>query len=275
MEANKILRSDFLDLLFEGRNKDYGAYELRRKYNKRIGLALTITAVVALVAVGGSLLANQLSPSTDDKEVRDVVIADIKEPPPEAPPPPPPPPPKAPPPPKVETAKFTPPVIKKDEEVKQEEIPPVKELENTKIDVKTEEGIKDEGIITPPVVDEGKGVVEAPKADPDQIFTKVEIEASVDSKQWIRYLQNNLTRYIEDARDQGLAPGQYTVQVKFLVERDGSINDVQALNDPGYGLAKGAVEVLKKGPKWTPGIQNGQKVRSYRTQPITFLLTEE
>jgi protein TonB len=276
MEANKILQADLLDLVFEGRNKDYGAYELRKRYNKRIGLALMITAAIAILAIGGSLLANELKPKASaDDVVRDVVIQDIQEKQPEAPPPPPPPPPKAPPPPKVETAKFTPPVIKKDEEVKQEEIPPVQELQDTKIDIKNETGIKDEGIIAPPVVDEGKGVVEAPKVDENQIFTKVEIEAQVDSKQWRRYLESNLQRYIEDARDQGLPPGQYTVQVKFLVERDGSITDVQALNDPGYGLSKGAAEVLKKGPRWTPGIQNGQKVRSYRTQPITFVLTEE
>ncbi len=276
MEANKILQADLLDLVFEGRNKEYGAYELRKRYNRRIGLALMITAAIAILAIGASLLANELKPKVqEDNIVRDVVIQDIQEKQPEAPPPPPPPPPKAPPPPKVETAKFTPPVIKKDEEVKQEEIPPVTELQNTKIDIKSETGIKDEGIIAPPVVDEGKGVVEAPKVDENQIFTKVEIEAQVDSKQWRRYLESNLQRYIEDARDQGLPPGQYTVQVKFLVERDGSITDVQALNDPGYGLAKGAAEVLKKGPRWTPGIQNGQKVRSYRTQPITFVLTEE
>lgn len=275
MEANKILQADLLDILFEGRNKEYGAYELRKKYNKRITLAIIITSAIAILAIGGSLLANELQPAEDDEKlVRDVVIQDIKETPPEVTPPPPPPP-KAPPPPKVETAKFTPPVIKKDEEVKQEEIPPVQELQDTKIDIKTEEGIKDEGIIAPPVIDDGKGVVEAPKQDPDQIFTKVEIEAQVDSKQWRRYLENNLQRYIEDARDQGLPPGQYTVQVKFLVERDGSITDVQALTDPGYGLSKGATDVLRKGPKWTPGIQNGQKVRSYRTQPITFVLTEE
>ena len=276
MEANKILQADLLDLVFEGRNKEYGAYELRKRYNKRITLALGITAAIAILAIGGSLLASELRPkASDDNIVRDVVIQDIQEKQPEAPPPPPPPPPKAPPPPKVETAKFTPPVIKKDEEVKQEEIPPVQELQDTKIDIKTEEGIKDEGIIAPPVVDEGKGVVEAPKVDPDQIFTKVEIEAQVDAKQWRRYLESNLQRYIEDARDQGLPPVQYTVQVKFLVERDGSITDVQALTDPGYGLAKGATDVLRKGPRWSPGIQNGQKVRSYRTQPITFVLTEE
>jgi protein TonB len=58
------------------------------------------------------------------------------------------------------------------------------------------------------------------------------------------------------------------------VERDGSIADVKALNDPGYGLSKGAVDVVKKGPKWRPGEQNGRQVRSYHTQPITFVVSE-
>jgi protein TonB len=57
MEANKILNADILDLIFEDRNKDYGAYELRKTYNKRIVKALVITASVALLALLGSLLA--------------------------------------------------------------------------------------------------------------------------------------------------------------------------------------------------------------------------
>jgi protein TonB len=233
---------------------------------------LVITAAAALTAVGATFLAKQLGSSSDDnKIVRDVVIQNVQEK--EAPPPPPPPPPKTPPPPKVETTKFTPPVIKKDEEVKKEEIPPVTEVQ--KVDVKSQEGVKDEGIATPPVVDEGKQVVEAPKEDENQIFTKVEIEAKVDPRQWKRHLESQLQRYIEDAASQGMAPGQYTVQVRFLVERDGSIADVQSLNDPGYGLGKGAVEVVKRGPKWEAGIQNGRPVRSYHTQPITFVIAEE
>jgi protein TonB len=87
-------------------------------------------------------------------------------------------------------------------------------------------------------------------------------------------LESQLQRYIEDAASQGMNPGQYTVQVRFLVERDGSITDVKALNEPGYGLAKGAEEVVRRGPKWSPGEQNGRKVRSYHTQPITFVVSE-
>ena len=276
MEANKILQADILDLIFEDRNKEYGAYELRSKYNKRITLALAITAGIAIAMFGAMFLSDALASDKDDSViVRDVVVQEIKQPD-EPPPPPPPPPPKAPPPPpQVEMAKFTPPVIKKDEEVKQEEIPPVKEMEDKKISIINQEGVKDEGIITPPVVDEGKGVVEAPKEDLDtKIFEKVEIPASVDKRAWVSHLERQLQRYIEDAASQGMSPGQYTVQVRFLVERDGSIADVKALNDPGYGLSKGAVDVVKKGPKWRPGEQNGRQVRSYHTQPITFVVSE-
>ena len=60
MEANKILSADVLDLIFEGRNKEYGAYELRKTYNKRITRALIITASVALLALLGSVLASTL-----------------------------------------------------------------------------------------------------------------------------------------------------------------------------------------------------------------------
>jgi len=274
MEPNKILQADVLDLIFENRNKDYGAYELRKKYNKRITLALIITAAVVALAVGGTVLAKNLAPKNDDKvNIEDVSLKQIEEPPP--PELPPPPPPKAPPPPpQMELTKFTPPVIKKDEEVKKQEMPPQDQLEETKIAEINQEGDKNLQATIPPVVEESQGTVTGP-VDDNQIFMKVEIEAEVDAKTWRRYLENNLQRYIEEARDAGLQPGQYTVQVKFLVEKDGSIADVQALNDPGFGMAKGAVEVLKKGPKWKPGVQNGQKVRSYRTQPITFVLTDE
>ncbi|MGZ5286800.1 MAG: energy transducer TonB [Flavisolibacter sp.] len=275
MEANKILQADILDLVFEGRNKEYGAYELRKKYNKRIWLALLITAGIVAGAIGASLLANEVLPSSDDVLVEDVTLAQIEEPP---PPPdvPPPPPPKAPPPPPVELTKFTPPIIKKDEEVVKQEMPPQDELPETKIAEITQIGDKDLNITIPPVVEESKGTVQGPVFDENEIFQKVEIEAKVDQRQWRRHLESQLQRFIEDAASQGMNPGQYTVHVRFLVERDGSVADVSVVgSDPGYGLGKGAVEVVRKGPKWSPGEQNGRKVRSYHTQPITFVIAEE
>jgi periplasmic protein TonB len=171
--------------------------------------------------------------------------------------------------------------------VKQQEVPQVQEVQ--KVDVATIAGPKDQGIVntvpkvTTPSLDHGTGVVEmkseekntAKAEDENKVFEKVEIEASVNTSAWRNYLQSQLTRYIEDAASQGMPPGKYTVEVRFLVDKDGSISDAHALNDPGYGLAKGAVDVVKRGPKWTPGEQNGRKVRSYHTQPITFVINEQ
>lgn len=109
----------------------------------------------------------------------------------------------------------------------------------------------------------------------DPIFTKIEIEPSVDQKQWIRHLQTQLQRSIENAAANGIDPGNYTIQIKFLVLKDGSVTDVKALNDPGYGLAEAAVKTVQNGPKWNPGLQNGKPVNAYHTQPITFVVQDD
>ncbi len=275
MEPNKILQSDVLDLVFEGRNKAYGAYELRKTYNRRIITAMVVTIGAALLIFLSSFLVKSLE---DDKDaqivVRDVVLEDIKQEEEKQPEPPPPPPPQQVEPPKVEMTKFTPPVIKKDEEVKQEEIPPeVEQLQDTKIDVVSQEGIKDLGIATPPVVDEGKQVVEAPKQeDENKVFTKVEIEASY-AGDWSKFLQRTLNP--ETPVNNGAPAGQYTVIVQFIVDREGSISDVKALTNHGYGMEEEAIRAIKKANKWNPAVQNGRQVKAYRKQPITFVVSEE
>ncbi len=274
MEANKILSADLLDLVFEGRNKEYGAYDLRRTYNRRMIRALIITAVAAFVIFLTSVLANTLK-TTDTKKVdiKEVTIQDIKqeEEKKELPPPPPP---KPPDPPKIEMQKFTPPQIVKDEEV-QEPPPEQEELKEAKIDVVTQEGIKDEGIVAPAVIDEGKGIVEEKKEDENKIFEKVEIEAAFPGGEssWRKYLERNLNP--SAPVDNGAPEGTYTVYVQFVVSKDGSISDVRALTKHGYGMEEEAVRVIKKGPKWTPAIQNGRQVNAYRKQPITFQVQSE
>ena len=62
--------------------------------------------------------------------------------------------------------------------------------------------------------------------------------------------------------------------VKFIVSKDGSISDVQAESKHGYGMEEEAVKVIRKGPKWTPALQNGRNVNAYRRQPITFVVSE-
>ncbi|MEO8404820.1 MAG: energy transducer TonB [Chitinophagaceae bacterium] len=273
MEANKILSADILDLVFEHRNKEYGAYELRKTYGRRIWIALAITASVALLALVGSYLASRLDSSNDKKvEVKEITLEEIKQD--EKVEPPPPPPPKPPDPPKIEMKQFTPPKIVKDEEVEKPP-PPQEELKEVKIDVQNQEGVKDEGIIAPAQLDDGKGVVEEQKEDPNKIFEKVEIEASFKGGEaaWRKYLERNLNPNVPV--DNGAPEGTYTVYVQFVVSKDGTISDVKALTNHGYGMEKEAVKVIQKGPAWVPAIQNGRSVNAYRKQPITFRVTSE
>lgn len=274
MEANKILTADILDIVFEGRNKEYGAYELRKGYRRRLMIAMLSMLGIFVLLFVGYLLANNFSSSDDAKAVviQEVQLEEIKQ---EKEEPPPPPPPKPPDPPKIEMAKFTPPKIVKDEEVKEEEKPPeVEKLEDTKIGLTNQEGIKDEGIVAPPI-DDGKGVVEAPKRDEtdyDQTFTKVEIESSYPGGQaaWQRYLIKTL-RYPQEAQDNEI---QGTIVVQFIVDKAGMVSDVEAVSGPAE-LRDEAVRVIKKSGKWTPAVQNGRQVKSYKKQPIQFRLETE
>jgi protein TonB len=277
MDTNKILSADVLDIIFEGRNKDYGAYELRKTYNKRLAMALIIMgAVIAFIFIA-YLVSNAMGNSKNSKNVvvQDVQLQEVKQEEKKEPPPPPPPP--KPPPPKVEITKFTPPKIVKDEEVKPEEKPPeVEKLEETKIGTINQEGEKDQGI-APPVSDEGKGVIEAPKKDEtdyDKTFTKVEIESDYPggASAWQRYLNKNF-KYPQEAQDNGV---QGIVVVQFIVDKEGNVSDVEALSGPtDGGLREEAVRVIKKSGKWTPAVQNGRQVKSYKKQPIVFKLEEQ
>ena len=207
-----------------------------------------------------------------DMELQDVKQEEKK------PEPPPPPPPPAPEPPKVEITKFTPPKIVKDEEVKEEdEIKEVEKLEDTKIGVINQEGIKDDGFVAPPVESKGTGVVEAPKVeeDYDKVFTVVQIAAEFPGglAAWQKYLERNLNRDLPV--DNGAPPGKYTVTVSFIVDKTGVISDVKAENNPGYGTADEAVRVIRKGPNWKPAVQNGRNVIYRHKQNITFVVSED
>ncbi len=276
MEANKILSADVLDIIFDGKNKDYGAYELRKTYNRRITRALIITGSVALLALLSSILSSTMKEKADKKlKMNEMTIQDVKQEEKKAIPPPPPPPPPKQDPPKVEMKQFTPPVIKKDEEVEKPP-PPQEELKEAKIDVVSQEGIKDEGIAAPVDIDQGKQIVEVKKEDDEnKIFDKVEIEASFpggDSK-WRQYLERNANGQV--ATDNGAPEGTYTTVVQFVVDKEGNISDVRALTNHGYGMEEEAIRVIKKGPKWSPAVQNGRQVKAYRKQPITFRVEAE
>ncbi len=275
MDANKILSADILDILFDGKNKEYGAYDLRKSYNKRITIALVGTVVICLLVFFINFLANNFKKEKKNEIiVQDVSLADLKKEEKKAEPPPPPPPPKQEPP-KVEITKFTPPKIVKDEEVK-EPPPEVAKMEDTKIGTANQEGTKDDGIVAPPVESKGTGVVEAPKQDEDydKVFTSVQIEAEFPggASAWKRYLERNLNQNLPS--ENGAPPGRYPVVLNFQVDKNGNISDIQADPSP-YGTREEAIRVIKKGPPWKPAVQNGHNVAYRAKQVITFVVSEE
>ena len=113
---------------------------------------------------------------------------------------------------------------------------------------------------------------EADKPEADKIFDKVEIEASFPggSSAWRRYLERNLDASIPEK--QKAPAGNYTVVIQFVVNLDGTVSDVRALTNHGYGMETEAIRAIKKGPKWLPAIQNGRQVKASHKQPITYIV---
>ncbi len=270
MHAHKILKVDVLDILFAGRNKEYGAYDLRKTYNKRISLALIIT----IVTISGLFIASVISNRFSERhavsmiQVRDISLAEPAKA--DEPPPPPPPPPKLIPPPPVATIAFTTPKVVKDIEVIKPP-PEVKQIEEAKIDVKTVEGTKDLGIIAPPVESKGTQVLAAPvvkKEDEDKIFTKVEIDASFPggADGWTKYVRNAILANLDEFTESDYG----TCIVRFIVDKTGKVSNVEAITMKGSKLAEVATNIIRKGPNWIPAQQNGREVNAYRLQPVIF-----
>ncbi|WP_143307545.1 energy transducer TonB [Chitinophaga vietnamensis] len=278
MDSSKILKSDFLDILFDGRNKDYGAYDLRKHYDKRVRNSILGTAALFVVLLGGYLVSNWVRASEGENTkkpiIQEIKMEDVKLPDdPKTPPPPPPPP--APPPPVKPSVQFTPPVIKKDNEVPPDEEPPKHEdIKDKSISTKTVEGDPngiDAGLLED---SKGTGVVEAPPAPAkEEIFTFVEQPPTFPGGEEAlnKYLSKNI-RYPRVAQENGISG---TVFVQFIVDSEGNIKDVKTVGAAkGGGLEEEAVRVVKTMPRWKAGKQNGRQVSVQFNLPIRFTLQE-
>ncbi|MBN8858983.1 MAG: N-acetylmuramoyl-L-alanine amidase [Sphingobacteriales bacterium] len=101
------------------------------------------------------------------------------------------------------------------------------------------------------------------------VFQKVETEASFPGGEdaWVKYISSALKTNIDDLKKDGKSG---TCLVQFIVNKDGSIREAEALTMKGTKLAEAIINAINKGPKWNPAMQNGIKVTSYRKQPVTF-----
>jgi len=260
--AETLAVKDFDEIVFEHRNKKYGAFELRKLYNRNMNIAFLIAMGVTVLAVGIPTIAAHFA-NTEDEVMVKVQEVELKEMEQEKDEPPPPPPPPEPPPPLQELIAFTPPVIV--EEVKEEDIPPpVEAVEEKKIGLINQEGVKD--VIDLPE-ETGSGVTED---DASTVFTIVEQmpQFSGGEGKLFEYLRKNV-KYPQIAKEAHLSG---TVHISFVVEPNGQISDVKALRGLGGGLTEEAIRVVKGMPAWEPGRQNGRSVKVQCTLPVKFVL---
>jgi protein TonB len=272
MEPNKILSASLIDVIFDGRNKEYGAYELRQTNSKRTKASLSITIAVVALALAFTTMGNTYK----KKEVvykigPDMNLIDIKkdEKPPEKLPEP-----EVKPEEPVKTQKFTPPVIVPDDVFK-EPLPTQDDLDSAAIALVTKAGKPDIFIVEQPTGPEGdpKGIIE-PKVvnETDEIRTTVDIKAKFEGD-WVKFLLKNLKP--ETPVYNGAPAGRYSVIVQFVVDKEGNVSDIKALTNHGYGVEEEAVRVLKKAPKWQPAIAAGFVVKAYHKQVIVFEVLDE
>lgn len=262
------------DIVFAHRNKAYGAYDLRKSYPKAVTRALIIGGILFTLGVLTPTILTALTPEEKEVSMTEVDLMKIPPPPidPNEPPPPPPPPVEVP---KVNTVKFLPPEVKPDEEVPEETPPPaVEELKEAVAAEKTVIGDPNaEEVIAAPEATAAPTKVEvaveaAPKEE--QIFTVVEQQPEFSGGMAAlgQYLQKNL-RYPAAAQRANISG---RVFVSFVVNTDGSIQDVQVLKGLGFGTDEEAKRVVQAMPKWRPGKQSGRPVRVKFNLPINFTL---
>ena len=277
MSKIDLISNEWTDLVFEGRNQSYGAYKLRKTTGKRNLWALIIVALAAVLLYLGLQLqrmaeANKKVENTQAVELAKLNTEKKKEA-------------------KVEkkevirqepekvveqvksSVKFTAPVIKKDEEVKEED--------EIKLD-EVQKSDKAVGAFTVEGNDEVGGAVLKAKEDiaapepPKHVVEETKIFTVVEQMPMfpggdaalMGYLRDNM-HYPTVAAENGV---QGRVVVGFVVERDGSITDVNVLRSVDPSLDREAMRVVKAMPKWTPGKQNGSAVRVKYQVPVTFRL---
>lgn len=276
MSKIDLISSDWVDLVFEGRNKAYGAYRLRKSTTKRNILAMVAVVLLLIVAFiiltvknfvdeqRAKVAMTQVAELTNYDQPKKK--AEVKQK-------------------KVEvepervvervksSIKFTAPVIKKDKEVKpDEELKTQDELMSTKtaigtFDVKGNDDANGEILKAKEVIAEP----EPPKHEEEnKVFDIVEQQPMFPGGQTalMKYLSEH-TKYPVVAQENGV---QGRVTVQFVVEKDGSISDVHVLRGVDPSLDKEAVRVVKSMPRWTPGKQNGINVRVNYRVPVLFRL---
>lgn len=275
MSKIDLISNDWIELVFAGRNHAYGAYQLRKSTGKRNLWSMVFVAAVAALAYVGLAAYNtyqEQQKARFEAEMEASLLEQKKEAKVE----------KKTEAPKIEVQKvekvkssiaFTPPVIKKDSEVKpEEEMKTQDELNENKtaigaFDVK---GNDEEGGTVLKAVEE-IATPEPPKHEEEnKVFDVVEQMPSFPggTSALMAYLSSHV-KYPAVAEENGI---QGRVTVQFVVEKDGSVTDVKTMKSVDPSLDREAERVVKSMPKWIPGKQNGSAVRVKYFVPVVFRL---
>lgn len=262
----------WMDLIFEGKNRAYGAYVLRNESSDRHLKALFIVLIVGLAVVYLPGIISGLIPEkieeveSENYVVQEVNMADIEK---EVPeeniiremnPVPPPPVMKA-------TVKLTTPVIAPDEEVADEDLMATQdELTDTKasISVANVEGSLTEGTDIADLED-NKVIIQAEEIEPfDAVETDPLFPGGMEAL--YKWVEKNM-KYPKIAAEQGIGG---RVIIRFVVNQDGSVDRATIFKSVDPSIDAEAIRIISKMPKWTPGENNGRAVPVWYTLPLLF-----
>lgn len=267
MKPETILQSDILDIVFENKNKTYGAYELRKQYRKRllksIGLTFCIVAVFAILqswkiphktvtisvfVPPDAHLTEVILPKEEQEQPKKQVHKEIAQ------------------------ASVTNPLIVRDDVKIDKPVNDIDRIDSSTIGNKNIDGTVTQNIIgeTAEVSSSGNSpiMLPQPEAVSDAPLLKAEIMPQFPggSEAFVKFMQKNL-RQPDD-----LEEGQkLVVLASFVVKPDGSIDALSIVKQGRKDLDIEVIRVLSKMPRWEPGIQNGKKVPVYFRVPVTFV----
>lgn len=266
-----LLKREWLDVVFAGKNKSYGAYQLRSMSAANTTKALLIASCIFVGSFLAPKLINMIKGSIPEDEIVKQVEVTVQPPPPVNPDTPPPPP-VQPPPPKQDQIKFPPPIVKPDNEVIDKEPVQIEDLKKADPGQKTIEGDPTADIVIAGPV--GDGPKQAAVVEDTKVYDFVSIETQPGfpggMDKFYAYLKKAV-RYPPMAQENNI---QGKVFLSFVVEKNGDLTDIKVERKLGGGTDEEAIRVLKASPRWTPGIQNGKPVRVKFNIPISFTLSQ-
>lgn len=262
---------EWCELIFKDRNKSYGAYKMRRDLGKRQAAALIIVTVVALVGFTLPRLIRMAMPAQkeemvevtrlstlEEPEIKEETMKKVE--------------PIAPPPPALKsTIKFTAPVIRKDEEVNEDdELKSQDELTQTKVQISIADVKGNDELNGKDIADLQEVITQTPEVQKEEPYDMVEQMPQFPGgpAELLKYIAKNL-KYPIIAQENGI---QGKVILRFVVNAKGYVEDIKVLRSLDTYCDKEAVRVVKSLPQWIPGKQNGRNVPVYYTCPIVFKL---